>query len=225
MTLVAALLWLSMSPAVADDCAGLHPCDVDEPADDLGAVADTASPDDADEVIEVSLLDVETETETEQPTQDGRDRYWYEPITDLFWVPGEMLAWVGLLGADHVDAAALTAWIAAVAAGAHRLWLWVWSVVAAPVAIVRRRLGLEPRPAAPVRERLQGVSDADREYLEALVRKESETYLAALKTQAQIEHQRYLDQCRRTDLAVRTLERVLAISASGSGASLDEDQS
>ena len=57
------------------------------------------------------------------------------------------------------------------------------------------------------------------------MRKESETYLAALKTQTQIEHQRYLDQCRRTDLAVRTLERVLAISASGSGASLDEDQS
>jgi hypothetical protein len=224
MTLVAALLWLStLSPAVADDCAGLHPCDVDEPTDDLGAVADTASPDGAGEVIEVSLLDVETETE--QPTQDGRSRYWYEPITDLFWWPGEVLAWVGLLGADHVDAAALTAWIAAVAAGAHRLWLWVWSVVAAPVAIVRRRLGLEPRPAAPVRERLQGVSDADREYLEALVRKESETYLAALKTQTQLEHQRYLDQCRRTDLAVRTLERVLAISASGSGASLDEDQS
>jgi hypothetical protein len=224
MTLVAALLWLSISPAVADDCAGLHPCDVDEPAaDDLGAVADTASPDDAGEVIEVSLLDVETETE--QPTQDGRDRYWYEPLTDLFWWPGEALAWIGLLGADHVDAAALTAWIAAVAAGAHRLWLWIWSVVAAPVAIVRRRLGLEPRPAAPVRERLQGVSDADREYLEALVRKESETYLAALKTEVDLEHQKYLDQCRRTEAAVQTLERILAISVSGSGSSLDEDQS
>lgn len=217
----AVLWWVLASPAHAegDGCApGLYPCEVGEAAaeDDLGTVADTGTPD--GEPIEA---DADIEADIEADAAAGRSRYWYEPVTDVFWWPGEALAWVGLLGADHIDAAALTAWIAAVAAGAHRLWLWLWAMVAAPVAMVRRRLGLAEKPAAPARERLEGVSEADREYLEALVKRESETYLAALKTQVSIEHQKYLDQCRRTEAAVATLERVLGVSASAAGADIE----
>ena len=69
---------------------------------------------------------------------EARAPYWYEPVTDLFWLPARLLTWLGLLGADHVDAAALTTWIGAVAAMAHRLWLALCGLVAPLVRRARR---------------------------------------------------------------------------------------
>lgn len=217
--ITAAIIWLAfIAPANAEDCApGLYPCEVEEAAaeaeDILGTIADTGAPG-AEPASDVEPVESLPDSE--------RGAYWYEPLTDVFWWPAEALAWVGLLGADHVDAAALTAWIAAVAAGAHRLWMWMWMWIAPIATKIRQRLGLAARPAKPERERLDGISEADREYMQALIQKESETCLTALRTQIQMEHQRYLDQSRRTDAAVAALEQILSISASASGNNLEE---
>ena len=149
---------------------------------------------------------------------EARAPYWYEPVTDVFWLPARALAWAGLIGADHIDAAALTAWIGAVAAMAHRLWLALCGLVAPLLRRARAALGLPQRAtsSAPL-ERVAGLDEADQEYLRALVRRESDAYAATLRTETEILRQQLLSERDRTAAAVRISEHVLGVSLAAAG--------
>jgi len=149
---------------------------------------------------------------------EARAPYWYEPVTDVFWLPARALAWAGLIGADHIDAAALTAWIGAVAAMAHRLWLALCGLVAPLVRRARAVLGLPQRAtsSAPL-ERVAGLDEADQEYLRALVKRESDSYAATLRTETEILRQQLLSERDRTAAAVRICERLLGVSLAAAG--------
>ena len=184
---------------------------------DLAAEAsevETILEDEAAELIETSP----SEAAEALLSIEARAPYWYEPVTDVFWLPARALAWAGLIGADHIDAAALTAWIGAVAAMAHRLWLALCGLVAPLVRRARAALGLPQRvtSSAPL-ERVAGFDEADQEYLRALVKRESDAYAATLRTETEILRQQLLSERDRTAAAVRISEHVLGVSLAAAG--------
>jgi len=138
---ISSLLFLSLwgSPQALADCPeGLRPCEtVDAPMQSVEVVETGA------EVVEV----VEAEAEPVVVVLDEiahmgpRPPYWYEWITDLLWIPGEILHFCGIIGADHRDAAALGVLYALL----HRLWMWGYAPLAPWVAVIRRRLGFNDR--------------------------------------------------------------------------------
>ena len=212
MSAAALVLWLLLGiDAIAQeipDLAGDLTSEVEPLLEDEAAELIEASPSEAAE----ALLSIE-----------ARAPYWYEPVTDVFWLPARLLAWVGLIGADHVDAAALTAWIGTVAAMAHRLWLALCGVVAPLVRRARAVLGLPQRATSSAAlERVAGLDEADQEYLRALVKRESDAYAATLRTETEILRQQLLSEIDRTAVAVRISEHVLGVSLAAAGHSPTE---
>ena len=207
MSAAALVLWLLLGiDAIAQeipDLAGDLTSEVEPLLEDEAAELIEASPSEAAE----ALLSIE-----------ARAPYWYEPVTDVFWLPARLLAWIGLIGADHIDAAALTTWIGTVAAMAHRLWLALCGVVAPLVRRARAVLGLPQRAtsSAPL-GRVAGLDEADQEYLRALVKRESDAYAATLRTETEILRQQLLSEIDRTAVAVRISERVLGVSLAAAG--------
>jgi len=179
------------------------------------AAVDVAAEDEA--AVDVEALPSPVDVEALPDPSEARAPYWYEPLTDVFWAPAQLLAWVGLIGADHVDAAALTAWIGAVAAMAHRLWLALCGLAAPLVRRIRAVLGWPQRTTPQTRERVSGLDEADQEYLRALVQREADSYAATLRTETEILRQQLLSERDRTAAAVRISEHVLGVALAGAG--------
>ena len=179
------------------------------------AAVDVAAEDEA--AVDVDALPSPVDVEALPDPSEARAPYWYEPLTDVFWAPAQLLAWVGLIGADHVDAAALTAWIGAVAAMAHRLWLALCGLAAVPLRRIRAVLGWPQRTTPQTRERVSGLDEADQEYLRALVQREADSYAATLRTETEILRQQLLSERDRTAAAVRISEHVLGVALAGAG--------
>ena len=179
------------------------------------AAVDVAAEDEA--AVDVDALPSPVDVEALPDPSEARAPYWYEPLTDVFWAPAQLLAWVGLIGADHVDAAALTAWIGAVAAMAHRLWLALCGLAVVPLRRIRAVLGWPQRTTSAQPERLSGLDEADQEYLRALVQREADSYAATLRTETEILRQQLLSERDRTAAAVRISEHVLGVALAAAG--------
>ena len=210
MSALILLLWIS--GARAQD---------DPPTSDVEAIEGVVESDVVDLVDTPDQITPTTEEPLaiEPATLSVRPPYWYEPLTDLFWTPGHVLAWAGVIGADHIDAAALTTWIGAVAAFMHRIWLALWAVVAPIYARMRTALGFSQRATSggAALSRVTGLDEADQEYLRALVKKESDAYAATVRTEAELLRQQLLTEMEKTRTAVKISEHVLGVSLNAAG--------
>lgn len=214
-------LLLSLSLALADCPEGLRPCkeagaDTGEP---LGAVGGTTEavpvlliPDDSESPDAASL-----EATGPAPEAEDRRRYWYEPATDLLWLPGEVLYWIGLLGADHRDAAALGVLYALL----HRLWLSVWAYLSPVVLFARERLGFYlPGPVSAVTIPEEVAREEVSEMVSACLDRHlhaSDRQIKALQTQNTLLIQQVDAQKRANATLKRTSQRLLSAAYGAAG--------
>ena len=188
------LLWALSGPVAAQELCEGPPevCDTlqatEEATDGLGAldVAPMAS----------GLLDV-------------RDPYWYEWGTDVFWLPGEVLAWAGLLGHDHKDAAALGILYALL----HQLGSMLWGLVR-PI-VVRVRAVTQPGPSLSNATRLLIEKGVDRA-LDVHLQK-SEITLNAAKSQITILQNQLASTERQNRILSEASKRILSAAYGAAG--------
>ena len=138
-----------------------------------------------------------------------RDPYWYEWGTDLLWVPGEVLAWAGLLGHDHKDAAALGILYAIL----HQLGLLGWRF-ARPM-VVRVRAVTQPGPSLSNATRYLIEKGVDRA-LSAHLHK-SEITLNAAKSQITILQNQLAATERQNRILSEASKRLLSAAYGAAG--------
>jgi hypothetical protein len=143
-----------------------------------------------------------------------RDPYWYEWGTDLLWVPGEVLAWAGLLGHDHKDAAALGILYAIL----HQLGLFGWRF-ARPM-VVRVRAVTQPGPSLSNATRYLIEKGVDRA-LSAHLHK-SEITLNAAKSQITILQNQLAATERQNRILSEASKRILSAAYGAAGRSPGE---